>query len=197
MTAKHKKKPKLFDERLVTALSHETRAHALAVFTERPASTTELAKELGESVNAVWHHVDKLLKLGCIELVETKRRRGAHEHFYRATVRHFFDAEAWETVPKQERLTITMGVLRLIAGDVDEAIQAQTVDALDRHLSRTLMNLDSEGWAEANALLGETLEKLLEIREKATMRMAKTGEKPIRASVSLMHFLLPPVDSAA
>jgi hypothetical protein len=136
--------------------------------------------------------VDQLLKLGCIELVETKRRRGAREHFYRATVRHFFDAEVWENVPKRKRLTITMGVLRLIAGDLDEAVQTQTVDAVDRHLSRTLLTLDGEAWEESNALLDDTLEKLLGIREKATMRMAETGEEPIRASVSIMHFQLPP-----
>jgi predicted ArsR family transcriptional regulator len=194
--AKHQKKPRLIDERLVTALSHETRAHALAVFTERPASTKELAQELGESVSAVWYHVDKLLKLGCVELVETKERRGAHEHFYRATVRHFFDAEAWESVSKPKRLTITMGVLRLIAGDLDEAVQGKTVDAVDRHLSRTLLTFDMQGWAESNALLDDTLERLLEIREKAAMRMAETGEEPVRASVSIMHFQLPPRKAA-
>lgn len=196
MPAKHQKKPRLIDERLVTALSHETRAHALAVFTERPASTKELAQELDQSVSAVWHHVDKLLKLGCIELVETKRRRGAHEHFYRATVRHFFDAEAWENVSKRKRLTITMGVLRLIAGDLDKAVRGETVDAVDRHLSRTLLTLDGEGWTESNALLDDTLERLLQIREKATLRMAGTGEEPIRASASIMHFQLPRHGSA-
>lgn len=196
MPAQHQKKPRLIDERLVTALSHETRAHALAVFTERPASTKELAQELGQSVSAVWHHVDKLLKLGCIELVETKQRRGAHEHFYRATVCHFFDAEAWESVPKRKRLVISMGVLRLIAGDLDEAVKAETVDAIDRHLSRTQLELDRESWAETEALLDETLDKLLAIKEKAIARLAETGEAPVRASVSIMQFQLPPRQAA-
>jgi predicted ArsR family transcriptional regulator len=184
-------KPRLVDERLVAALSHETRAHALTVFTERPASTKEIAAERKESVSAVWYHVDKLLKLGCIELVRSEQRRGAMEHFYRATVRHFFDTKTWESLPERNRLTIAMGILRSIAGDVDEAVQAQTVDTVDNHLSRTLLMLDPEGWKESNLLLDETLEGLLEIRERSAMRLAKSDERPIRATVSLMEFELP------
>ncbi|HEX9967306.1 MAG TPA: winged helix-turn-helix transcriptional regulator [Solirubrobacterales bacterium] len=191
MPAKQKAQPRLIDDRLVTALSHETRAHALAVFTERPASTKEIAGELKKSVSAVWYHVDKLVKLGCIELVRSEKRRGAMEHFYRATVRHFFSDDAWENVPKPERLAISMGVLRLIAGDVDEAMQTETVDAIDRHLTRTQLILDKEGWQETSDLLAETLEGLLGIREKSAMRRAESNEKAIRASVSIMQFELP------
>lgn len=196
MATKHQKKPKLIDERLVAAFSHETRAHALGVFAVRPASTKELAEELGQSVSAVWYHVDRLLKLGCIELVETKRRRGAREHFFKATVPHFFEDEVWELIPKKKRLAIVMGVLRLIAGDLDEAVRAETVDAVDTHISRSLLNLDSQGWVESKALLGDTLEKLLAIREEATMRMTENGEDSLRVSVSIMQFQLPPRDSA-
>lgn len=195
MAQKHQRKPRLIDERLVAALSHETRAHALAVFTERPASTKEIAGELKKSVSAVWFHVDKLRDLGCIELVETKKRRGATEYFFRATVRHFFDATAWETLPKRKRLAITMGVLRLIATDLDEAMQAETVDAIDRHLSRTLLILDKEGLAETTDLLAETLERLLVIREKSVTRRSGS-EDPIRTSVSIMQFELPSRPSA-
>lgn len=184
-------KPRLIDERLVAALSHETRAHALAVFTERPASTKEIAAELGKSVSAVWYHVDKLLQLGCIELVRSERRRGAMEHFYRATVRHFLDRETWENLPESQRMSISVGILRLIAIDVEEAVKASTVDNVDNHLSRTLLMLDAQGWQESNALLDETLEGLMVIREKSATRTGEVEDQPIRASVSLMQFELP------
>lgn len=190
MPAEQEAKPRLVDDRLVAALSHETRAHALTVFTERPASTKEIAAELKKSVSAVWYHVDKLLKLGCIELVRSERRRGAMEHFYRATVRHFFDTQTWESLPEHNRLAIAMGILRSIAGDVDEAVRAKTVDTVDNHLSRTLLMLDPEGWKESNELLDETLEALLAIREKSAMRLASDSE-PIRATISMMQFELP------
>lgn len=192
MPAPPKAKPTLVDDRLVTALSHETRAHALTVFTERPASTKEIAEELGQSVSAVWYHVDRLRRLGCIEQVETRQRRGAHERFFRATVRHYFDDAVWEGIPQQRRLVITMGILSSISRDVSEATEKGTADTVDNHLSRTLLMLDRGGWGEANALLDETLEGLLSIRERAALRLGQTDERPIRTSVSLMQFELPP-----
>ncbi|HEX5763091.1 MAG TPA: winged helix-turn-helix domain-containing protein [Solirubrobacterales bacterium] len=191
MPVKQEAKPRLVDERLIAALSHETRAHALTVFTERPASTKEIAAELKKSVSAVWYHVDKLSKLGCIELVRSEKRRGAMEHFYRATVRHFFDTKTWESLPEGSRLTIAIGILRSIAGDVDDAVQAKTVDTGENHLSRTLLMLDSEGWDESTALLDKTLEGLLAIREKSAMRLGESSAMPIRSTVSLMQFKLP------
>jgi predicted ArsR family transcriptional regulator len=185
------KAPRLVDERLVTALSHEIRAHALTVFTERPASPKEIAGELRRSVSAVWYHVDKLRKLDCIELVRTEKRRGATEHFYRATVRHFFDTTTWESLPEHSRTTIAMGILRSIAADVDDAVHAKTVDTVENHLSRTLMMLDVEGWKESNALLDETLEGLLVIRERSAARLARSQATPVRSTVSIMQFELP------
>lgn len=183
---------RLVDERLITALSHETRAHALTVFTERPASTKEIAEELGQSVSAVWYHVDRLFKLGCIEEVESKRRRGARERFFRATVRHYFDDEMWEGIPQPRRLVIAMGILGLISGDVSEAAKSETVDTIDNHLTRTLLMLDRVGWDEASGLLNDTLEGLLSIRERAVLRLGKSEDRPIRTSVSIMQFELPP-----
>jgi predicted ArsR family transcriptional regulator len=197
LPAKGQKAPKLIDDRLVAALSHSTREYALSVFRDRPASTKEIAEELGESVSAVWHHVDKLVKLGCIEEVESKQRRGAYERFYRATIDCYFSDEAWERVSAHDRLAIAMRILRLIASDVDEAVRARTFDSPDDHQSHSWLFLDKRGWKEVNALLGQTLETLLEIRQKCRIRLEETGEKPIRTSVSMLHFLLPPRDFGA
>jgi predicted ArsR family transcriptional regulator len=192
LTATQKKSVRLLDERLVAAFSHETRAHALGVFAVRPASTKEIAAELKKSVSAVWYHVDKLLKLGCIELVRSEPRRGAMEHFYRATVPHFFDDETWAALPTKNRREIAMGIMRLIAGDVDEAVQADVLDTIDNHLSRSMLYLDRQGWKESKETLDEALEQLYKIRERATMRMAQSGESSIRVSASIMQFELPP-----
>lgn len=185
------KEPSLLDKRLITALNHPTRAYALNVLTQRPASATELAQEIGEEPTLVAYHFDQLVKLGCIEEVTTRKRRGATERFYRATVRHYFDADAWATVPDKDRLRITMDVLRLVSSDLDESLKAGTVDAPDRHLSRTPMKLDEAGWTEILALLEATLEELLTIRDRAAKRMLKSGEKPRVAKVSIVHLETP------
>lgn len=191
-----KQKSKLFDEDLVKALSHPTRAHAFAVFTERPASTSEIAAEVEEETGAVHHHVQKLLKLGCIEEVKSERRRGATEHYYRATARHYFDPDAWEAIPKKGRLDISMSVLRLISNDLSKALVAGTVDAVDRHLTRTRLAIDAEGFAAVHDLLDKTLEGLYKIREESLARLAKSDEAPVEASVSMMQFELPSAQRA-
>lgn len=72
------------DPRLAKALSNDVRAKALKLFVEGPWSPKAVAAELGLDVRGVAYHVRVLKKLGCIELVETRPRRGAIEHVYRA-----------------------------------------------------------------------------------------------------------------
>jgi predicted transcriptional regulator len=72
------------NRRPARALAHPLRARALKLFGDAPKSPNQVAKELGVDVSSLAYHVRVLRKLGCIELVETKQRRGALEHFYRA-----------------------------------------------------------------------------------------------------------------
>ena len=72
------------DPRLAKALSNDVRARALNMLAEGIRSPTAIARELELDVRVVAYHVRVLRKLGCIELVETRPRRGAVEHLYRA-----------------------------------------------------------------------------------------------------------------
>lgn len=73
------------DQRLRKALAHPLRAKVLPLFAEGTVSPVQAAKQLDVDVSHLAYHVRVLRKLGLIELVETKQRRGALEHFYRAT----------------------------------------------------------------------------------------------------------------
>lgn len=75
------------DQRVAKALSHSMRAQILTVIAEGKASPKQVAERLGQDVRSVAYHVRVLQRLGCIELVETRQRRGATEHFYKATER--------------------------------------------------------------------------------------------------------------
>jgi DNA-binding transcriptional ArsR family regulator len=75
------------DQRLAKALSHSTRARVLALIAEGKASPKQVAERLGEDIRSVAYHVRVLQRLGCLELVETRQRRGATEHFYKLTER--------------------------------------------------------------------------------------------------------------
>lgn len=79
--------PISIDQRLAKALSSPLRARALALIAEGVASPKAIADELGLDVRGVAYHVRVLRKLGCIELAETRQRRGAIEHIYRVVDR--------------------------------------------------------------------------------------------------------------
>ncbi len=192
MPAQSQIPPKMVDERLAAALSHSTREHALSIFSVRPASTKEIAAELKISVSSAWYHVDKLRELGCIKEVKSVPRRGAVEHFFVATSDCYFDPEAWDAVPKDKRAAITMRILRLISGDVDKAVRSDTVDAKDRHLSRTMIDLDLKGQKEAYSVLASALEGLLAVRENCAARREKHEGKTIPTSVVIMQLELQP-----
>jgi DNA-binding transcriptional ArsR family regulator len=72
---------------LVKALTHELRVEILVILGERTASPKELSDALDEGLSQVSYHVKVLREYECIELVDTKPRRGAVEHYYRATSR--------------------------------------------------------------------------------------------------------------
>src|ERR1700678_3430033 len=87
------------DSRIVRALAHPLRVGALALLDERVMSPKELADELGASLPLTSYHVRRLEQLGFIELVQTRQRRGALQHYYRAKARPKITDTTWAQVP--------------------------------------------------------------------------------------------------
>jgi DNA-binding transcriptional ArsR family regulator len=186
------KPPALFDPRLARALGHPIRVSALGVLRAREASPKQIADELGEDVSLVSYHVKELEKLGFIELVETRQRRGAVEHFYRGTGVRLVEAEDWSRVPAEDRPRVTMSILGQVSRDLTEAMESSTLDEIaDNHISRTPLSLDRKGWEEVVTLLSGTLGELIEIQSRATRRSASSGEEPILTKVEMLHFKSP------
>lgn len=75
------------DQQVARALSHSLRAQVLDLITEGKASPKQVAERLGQDLRSVAYHVRVLHRLGCLELVETRQRRGATEHFYKVSER--------------------------------------------------------------------------------------------------------------
>jgi hypothetical protein len=88
------------DQRLVKAVAHPLRARILAVLTQRVASPAQMTQEFDEILSRVSYHVNVLLEYKCIELVGTRPRRGAVEHFYRGTPRAYLDIPEWLQLPE-------------------------------------------------------------------------------------------------
>jgi DNA-binding transcriptional ArsR family regulator len=175
------------DSRLAKALAHPLRVQLLAALNQKVASPNELAKQLDEPLTNVSYHVRMLHDLGCIELVDTEPRRGALEHYYRAIVRPFFGDKDWKRLPKNARGSISDAVLQLIWDDAAEAIKTGLFDERDdRHLSRTVLALDEQGWDELHELLAETLERAMSIQVESASRASKEDGETFGVNLVMM-----------
>ena len=94
----------------------------------------------------------------------------------------FFDAAEWTALSLTERSRISAEIGELVEADVRRAIDAGTFDLrVDRHLTRTPLRLDEQGWRELGDLYNHSLERELEIQEQCEARLASSGERPIEA----------------
>jgi DNA-binding transcriptional ArsR family regulator len=177
------------DQRLIKALAHPLRADILAILNERVASPNELAKGLGEGLSQVSYHVKVLHQCDCIELVNTEPRRGAVEHYYRATARAFLADDDWERLPEVVRSGLRASLLRGAVEDAMAALREGTFEArTDSHMSWTPLIVDGEGWKELAALLAETLEGVLDIQTQSAGRLAEESEEGIPAAVTVIGY---------
>ena len=189
--------PRLVNDKIITALGHPTRVHAVMVLDQRAASPAELARELGRTVRHVTYHLDVLEKLGCVELVERKPAGGGRviESFYKGTARAWFDREAWEQMEdEKEKIAVTMPILSLMSEDIAQAMVGNTFEDNDNHVSRTPMVVDDEGWDEVVSLLASTLDELIEIQTRAGNRIDAETETKL-TKVQIIQFRSPEGDS--
>jgi DNA-binding transcriptional ArsR family regulator len=180
-----------FDSRIVRALSHPIRHRVLVALNERVASPKELAAELGEPLGNVSYHTRMLAQLGCIELVSTTQRRGALEHYYRAVMRPYFDDAAWARIPVSTRRALFDQDLEHLWSDVVEAARTGGFDHPRAHVSWTALHLDEQGLNDLADVLGDALERALEIQAESAGRRIESGEDPapeLRTELGILHF---------
>src|ERR1700742_1094431 len=99
------------DVRYVRAISHPVRMRLLAILEKEPASPKMLAERLSIALGTIAYHIRTLNSLGLLELVDTKQRRGAVEHYYQAKEHPRFSDQAWaelDVVAKQRVLTAVL-----------------------------------------------------------------------------------------
>ncbi len=187
--SKSKKKGSGVDQRLVKALAHPLRVEILTILNERMASPNELSKELEEGLSQVSYHVKVLRDFECIEMVKTEPRRGAVEHYYRATARAYLTDADWKSLPESVKPGVSASSIEMIVDDVVGALLGGSFDAReDRHLSWTPGVVDEQGWKESVDLVADTLEKAIKIHSGSAKRLAKSGEEGIPSTLVMMNF---------
>src|SRR5215213_7205170 len=112
------------EARIAKALAHPLRARILQRLGERVASPAELAAELGAPLGVISYHVRMLRDYSCVELVRTEPRRGALQHFYRATARPTLDQDQWRTLPSGLRRELAGETIQELVTDLGQAADA-------------------------------------------------------------------------
>jgi DNA-binding transcriptional ArsR family regulator len=178
------------DQRLIKALGHPVRTRALQVLNTRVASPSELARELDEPLGNVAYHVKILEENDAIELVRTAPVRGALEHFYRATIRPWWDDESWARLPVSVRRELFNETLQDVWGEVVAAAEEGGLDHPKTHVTRTWLDLDDEAFEKVVDLLNSVVDRALELHAEAALRLAERseGERNLhRTALMIMH----------
>jgi DNA-binding transcriptional ArsR family regulator len=179
-------------EKLVKGLSHPVRTECLTILAERTASPRELSELINHDLSNVSYHVRVLVELGLAELVGEESVRGAVAHYYRAVERPLVSAAEWEEMPLAVRKAMSANGLEVLFQNVNAAIEKGTFDDRpDRHLTRTPLLLDAEGFARLSGLMDELLEAVFSEQAAAAERMNESDEKPIHAVAATALFTMP------
>lgn len=181
---------KVIDPALAKAFTHPLRGHVLVTLCEKGvASPKEIADEIGLEVSEVSYHFRELKRRKLIRLVRTEKRRGFSEHFYEPVVPALhFDDEEWMSIPRALRSTFSADMLRHIIDDLVAALEGGTLDARNRHLSRTPMTVDEQGWDEATRVVDDALGRILAIQKACAERQRTSPGGQIRMCVVMTSF---------
>lgn len=175
------------------AISQPERAKILLILGERTASPVQIARELGGDVREVSRHCRMLQKLECVELVSTRPRRGATEHFYRAIEFHLVEDDEWDSLHPVQQEHFLGDVVSAIARDIDRSHQAKMLgsDPDSEELTRTPRIYDRQGQAKAIEVMKRAREELTEAAEESADRLAESGEDGVAHTTFLGFFEIP------
>jgi DNA-binding transcriptional ArsR family regulator len=176
------------EARIAKALAHPLRARILQRLGERVASPGDLALELGAPLGVVSYHVRMLRDYDCVELVRTEPRRGALQHFYRATARPTLDEDQWRTLPSSLRRELSGETLADVVQDVRDASEAGTLDDPDVIVTRTPLELDDRAFKKLNRLLARTLEQAHQIAAESAERQGEKSSDVFPTELAVLHF---------
>jgi DNA-binding transcriptional ArsR family regulator len=178
------------DPRYVKALAHPLRIRILAMLAERSASPVQLSNKLDATLGTVAYHVRTLHSLGLVELVDTRQRRGATEHYYRAREHPRFPDDAWSGLAPVAKQRMLSAMLQQIGQYVTSSAAAGGFDRTEAHMTRTGLRLDERGWQQLAAATRKWLSEAEKIQDSAAKRMARSdgADAAVDAGVVVMLF---------
>jgi DNA-binding transcriptional ArsR family regulator len=180
------------DPRYVKALAHPLRIRILAMLADRVASPVQLAAHLDATLGTVAYHVRTLHGLGLVELVDTRQRRGATEHYYRAREHPRFPDDAWSGLAPVAKQRMLSAILQQIGQYVTSSAAAGGFDHADAHMTRMSLRLDDHGFKQLAAASRKWLREAERIEEAAAARLEREtsidGDGGVEGGLVVMVF---------
>jgi DNA-binding transcriptional ArsR family regulator len=183
--------PVLVDPGLVCGLSHVLRQHILLATLQQEISPNELSKALDTGLSQVSYHVKVLRENGLIEQTRTAPRRGAVEHYYRASAKTLLPASAWRRLKKGLGAVVGAGLASDLFNDLTDALKAGKLQGAHGHITRTPLVLDAEGQRKVQAIAKRATEEVEDEQHAAATRMEKangSGGKAVGYIFALLAF---------
>jgi hypothetical protein len=110
-----------------------------------------------------------------VELVDTRQRRGATEHYYRAHAHPRFSDGAWGRLAPGDKQRMLSAMLQQVGQFVSASAAAGGFDRADSELTRTSLRLDERGWQQLAEATKRWLSEADKIEQAASKRLAGDG----------------------
>lgn len=166
-------------ELMAKAMSHPTRVRILMAMNtpRRRLSPVQFSKETGLPLYHCSYHFSELDDCGCIELMSTRKRRGATEHFYEARKAALQWTEDWRHLGPVIKQSMLASVMRGAVEALGSAIDGGTFEARDdSHLACSTMKVDEQGWREMIAIFDRALAEQMKVCDEAATRIEAGAE---------------------
>lgn len=187
------------DEQLFRLLHNPGQLAALFALVERPASKSDIARELGIRLNKADYDVGELEKMGLVEPIGMEMRRGQRTTIYRSVMRPILNNEEWGELNQEDRERLVLWTYQLLLQDVTVAWRARTLQArIKSHNTRSPIRVDEQGWTRLNEILDTAQEAVREVEVESVERALDAADesKLINASVALFCFEMPPASES-
>jgi DNA-binding transcriptional ArsR family regulator len=171
----------------IDALSHPLRLAIVTAIDQRPASATEIAREIDEPVEKIRYQLRGLVTAGLVRVAEERKNRGVLERFYiTRDEAMYFDEEELRDVPVEKKDKMSATFLKVAFREAVSSLAGGTMTD-DSMVIRIPLRLDEQGWNELIRIHREALEKVLTVKGRSEQRLRESGG-PMTPAVSVLLF---------
>jgi DNA-binding transcriptional ArsR family regulator len=189
LTKRPGQRGKSVEEMVAYAIGHRTRVQILIVLSQDVYSPAEVADIIGEPLNSVSNHMRELADGGSIEIVDTRMRRNAAQHFYRATqVPEYSRADIEEMTIFEAQVTVGIAIQFLLAEIMASLWAGKMSNDPNVCLVWDRLNLDEQGREEVTREQEESWLRLQRIEEESLGRAAESSADTVSYVIGLLGF---------